>query len=75
VNAVRILGGDVDGAVGIDGDVHDSRMAAGAAVRNFAVAHSIGKENGHGAAAAVGYVDGGSSVDGQVHRCMFVRSS
>ena len=63
-----MLGGHVDGAVGVDGYVHgftDCRSCSGA---QFAVAHAIGKEDGHCAATAIGNIDRGAGIDGEIYR-------
>ena len=67
-NAVGMLGGDKDRAVGVDGDVQRFANRGRRTGAQFAVAHAVGKENGDGAASAVGDVDGGSGVDGDVGR-------
>src|SRR6202011_163577 len=67
-NAVRMLGGDEDRAVGIDGDVQGFALSGERVRAQFTVAHAVGKENGYRATAAIGDVDGRAGIDGDVGR-------
>src|SRR5260370_5039395 len=66
VNTVGLPGSDVDGAVGVDGDVQRVANWRGRAGAHFAVTHTVRKENGDRAGTAISYVDGSSGIDGDI---------
>src|SRR5882757_7910911 len=63
-----MLGGDIDCAVGVDCYVHGFADRRGRAGAQFAVAHAIGKEDGHCAGTAIGNIDRGAGIDGEIYR-------
>src|SRR6202790_5899928 len=65
-HAERMLRGDENRAVRVDGDVQGLAHFGDSTGAQFAVAHAVGEKDGHRAAAAIGDVDGGAGIDGDV---------
>src|SRR5260370_13223629 len=70
-DAERMLRGDENRAVRVDGNVQRLADRGERAGAQFTVAHAIGKENGNSAAAAVGHGNRGAGIYGNVRRTQF----